>query len=291
MGFSGVMMDLEQEIAQTSEPLGVRVYRVLVTPELAERLLELNVSNRPLVESRVNEYTRQIRNHEWTFNGEPLIFSDRGLLLSAQHRLHAVVRAKTPVEFLVVWGVKHDVFDTLDTGRPRSGSDVLAIDGVPDATETQRALRVVHGIKNGSPDGKSHASLHELRAMAKDHPDIARSIKRYPDTKRLMFSGMWHGLHYLMAQVDQSAADKFFDDLLSGEMLEQSDPVWMLRERLLKNSMSRRKLGRADINGSVIKAWNARRAGSAAGSRKGTNLIVWRPGANEPFPKIDGLEG
>jgi hypothetical protein len=90
------------------------------------------------------------------------------------------------------------------------------------------------------------------------------------------------GCHYLFAKKDESAADQFIQQLISGSGIIEGEPVYVLRERILQNSLAKAKLSKNYLMAIIIKAWNHKRAG--------TNLrkLFYREESKnpEPFPVV-----
>ena len=56
-------------------------------------------------------------------------------------------------------------------------------------------------------------------------------------------------------------ANLFMDRVLRGSGLEEGDPEYVLREKLVANSLSKAKLSKAHVFALCIKAWNHSRTG------------------------------
>lgn len=50
---------------------------------------------------------------------------------SAIHRLAACIQAGVPFQTVLIEGVKHETWTTIDTGKTRSAGDVFGIMGLP----------------------------------------------------------------------------------------------------------------------------------------------------------------
>lgn len=89
--------------------------------------------------------------------------------------------------------------------------------------------------------------------------------------------------HFLFAEKDQDQADKFFETLASGVGLNVGDPIYTLRERLIRERGADRKVSRLTIMAFTIKAWNAFRGGK--------QLMMLKYSADgqkaQPFPQIE----
>lgn len=108
---------------------------VVITPEEADEMLKNNnIRNRKHSTGTASSYASQITKGEWKANGEPIILSEpvmvdgveKKIIMNGQHRLLACVMCGRPITTLLVDGVPFDVMETLDTGKVRTGKDVLS---------------------------------------------------------------------------------------------------------------------------------------------------------------------
>lgn len=100
-----------------------------ITPAMAKVLLGKNWSeNRDIRKSAIVEYASMMRRGEWMLSPQGLIISSEGVLLDGQHRLHAVIRAGVPVQFVVITVPSKEVFRVLDQGAKRNSADVFNVD-------------------------------------------------------------------------------------------------------------------------------------------------------------------
>jgi hypothetical protein len=117
-------------------------YDVLLTDrEGNEVYCTNNPINRPFYKSTCEQYVQELLNGKWQFNGEPLVISETGVVLSGQHTGVALILAeqdrkadskrwgRKPITMdrVIVYGVseKDEVVNTLDTGRPRTLADAV----------------------------------------------------------------------------------------------------------------------------------------------------------------------
>ena len=62
------------------------------------------------------QYAADMKAGRWQLNGEAIKFDKNGHLLNGQHRLHAVVRADTTIQMLVISGLDPETRTTMDSG-------------------------------------------------------------------------------------------------------------------------------------------------------------------------------
>lgn len=99
------------------------------SPDVAEALLKLNVSNRSISQPHVSALARAMEKGE--YNGtQPIILSKEGFLLDGQHRSQAVLKSKGPIYSQnIIVNADESCKESLDQNRKRSASDNLVMQG------------------------------------------------------------------------------------------------------------------------------------------------------------------
>jgi len=100
---------------------------VLVTPELANAMLERNSNNRTIREKYVMEIKNDLMAGRWLFASNMISFYEDGELSDGQHRLAAIASSGESVYSLVAFGVKREAAVYIDRGRARSSTDSIRI--------------------------------------------------------------------------------------------------------------------------------------------------------------------
>jgi len=252
-----------------------------ITPDDAARMLKTNTGNRPVNRRHVAVLAREMKCGRWKVNGDTIcINGDR--LIDGQHRLLAVIDSGCTVESLVVEGVSSDVFDTKDAGRRRSASDTLAIRGEIYTCRLGATLAVIDRYMTGRMMNCVKYTNTEIEELLSRYPTVRESVRKTYDTKKLVGGSVLSACHFLFSQKDDLAADRFVENLMSGVNLSVGDPVFVLRERLMQNALSKAKLSAEYIMALTIKAWNYRRA-----SKEITHLRFRQDGDSpESFPVV-----
>ena len=232
-----------------------------ITPAFAELLLKSNTANRHVTESHVAYLVKEIKAGRWKVNGDTIRISKSGLIIDGQHRLLAIVRAGVTIESWVVTGLPDDVFDTIDVGKRRSPGDTLECRGEQNAHRLAAALALIDKYMTGRVDKSSHYTNSETEALLAKYPTARESLITSKSGKGLLLPSVLDACHYLFTQKDPVMTEVFMDRILKGVGLEEGDPWYVLRERLLTNSISNTKLSKAHVMALCIKAWNHARAG------------------------------
>lgn len=247
---------------QSSEPV-----KMIITPEIATAMLQYNTDNRPISEGNVDRLASEIAKGAWMETPVPVIFSDKGRLIDGQHRLRAVIKSGLAIESWVAFGAKDEAFAVIDTGRKRTGGDVFAIHGVPNANAIAAMTKWLHvymnnraaagGASGGSGAQITNADLYEFYLGLKGIHDSGSAHGR------LKNNGMpaptaGAAVHYLCAQKNRTMADEFFRKLSTGVGFESKrDPAYKLRERLTRAG-DKKPSGRS-VFAYTVQAWNAAR--------------------------------
>lgn len=210
----------------------------LITPEIAAQYLKKNGANRTLTERHVARLEKAMRDGEWTLNGEAIKFDRNGRLIDGQHRMQAVIRSGECVRMLVVYDVPEGSFDTLDTGRTRSGGDVLSIIGHINTNVLASAARIVLAWEQGD-------IYRAMLGVPYSHRAIKECVTRHPNlcafatkgaTSSVYSMAMRVGISYLAIHTgaEKSVIDEFWDRLCDGIGLQSDSPIWQLRERMIQ---------------------------------------------------------
>lgn len=238
-----------------------------VTPDMAEKwLTENNVGNRRISQSTVDRYAIDMSLGLWRQRtGEPLIFDRNGRLQQGQHRLAALVRSGSTLTFMVVYNADPDDFAVLDQGKKRLASDILGMQGLPNAKLVASISRVTllliehpadywAGVKDVTQQRIiAWASQHEAHALwATQVAGQARANALVPESQYGAVA-----LYVRLHSQSMAGWNDFHQRVVSGEMLKDGDPEfalrrWALNRKAISGSSS------SQANTAIIaKAWNA----------------------------------
>ncbi len=126
------------------------IQQTIITPEDASHLMEKNIINRLLSPRRVNALAQSISHGEWQFDGNPIRLTSDGRLLDGQHRLAAIIQADQAVPVLLIRGMPAESQLVIDTGRSRSFSDYLRMQGVANTLRVAASVRLLANIDSGN---------------------------------------------------------------------------------------------------------------------------------------------
>ena len=252
-----------------------------ITPSIATSMLLGNNNNRTLNKNHVSNLAKEMLSGRWKVNGDTICFNG-DQLIDGQHRLQAIVESGIAIDTLVVRGLEGDVFDTKDTGKRRSASDTLSVRGELNTACLAACLGTIERYVTGRMFRFIRFSNTEIEELLVKYPEARASVGATHITRRLLPRAIAAASHYLFSRKDPEEASRFMSQLISGAGLDVGDPVYVLRERLVQNTMAKGKLERDYLMAITVKAWNARREG-----RKVRYLRVRQEGeAQESFPLV-----
>lgn len=112
-----------------------------ITPTKAKIMLKKNPNNRNLNHTHVEFLTKQMEHGTWMDNGQTVVIDANDNLSDGQHRLNAIIQSGCTLEFIVVRGIAPKAMDTIDTGKIRDASDVLTMNGIPNASAVASTVK------------------------------------------------------------------------------------------------------------------------------------------------------
>lgn len=93
---------------------------VRVTPAIAKKFLDRNISNRKVYRHRVNQYAHSIKTGNFNPSHQGVAFDPSGNLVDGQHRLLAVIQANMPTDLYVTYNVPKEALKNIDRNRTRT---------------------------------------------------------------------------------------------------------------------------------------------------------------------------
>lgn len=250
-----------------------------VSPNRAKELLGLNISNRPLNQSTVDYYARQMRNGEWTISGQTISVSDKNTILDGQHRLAAVVNSGVTILFNIAYNVPSESFVNYDNLRTRGLADALFINNAKGSRVLSGilfkyvALNINHlgsfgaggytgaaggGInKRVKPSNSQMLRIYENDSILFDEI-VAFSDNCYRKIKLLSISQIGAYCYFLIKNKKHSKEKvfSFFHQLFYNENVENQS-IYNLREKLIIGNFGNYKMVGFAKHCYIVKCWNA----------------------------------
>lgn len=258
-----------------------------ITPSMARKMLEKNTMNRPVNNDNLDALAKEMVRKNFYLTGESIKIAKDGTLLDGQHRLMAIVKSGLAVKMFIIRGLENDSFKYMDTGRTRQASDVLAIEGVKNATKIAAMVKFVVNFKRGhysaSSAGKTRGKFKLTNADVSEF--VAKHKRSLEDSygfgfakgRRLISGVVVASLHYIFKAINEREADIFINQLVEGTGLTKESPIFMCREKFILDNRSKRKMPPKEKLALICKAWNLFR------TNKKVTILKWDMN-KEAFP-------
>lgn len=226
---------------------------LLITPEIASRLISLNKKNRNIRPGFVDQLAQMILEDRWVIrNCDCIGICDDGYILNGQHRLHAVVKAQKAIVAPVMFDIPAEARIYIDSGRNRTPTDAVRI-----ATGKNHYTRLVSSavrliVVNGKElDRKQivefachyEEQIRKVNDMFKGSPKFIQLPANYA----AVFLALVRG-------VNESDLERFMQVLLKGRVSEDRDEtVLSLRDILSYEATKAVGTKRVDTNSAVMR--------------------------------------
>jgi hypothetical protein len=276
--------------SQPSEASGLEAEVVTVTPEMAQKWLEMGGPNRVIHQSTVKRYADAMKRGEWKLTGEAIKLSASQQVRDGQHRLWACFDSGVPFTTMVVLNVPDDAFDVMDSGRVRSAADVLS---VHKHQSTRQLAAMIRNAIIWDRDGYPHEPGGTLGLISK--PQHVEYLAAHPDleewvapARRVVKAGLpgassiFSLVFWRLSKIDRKDVDVFIEGLCTGAGLEPGDAILALRNRLIQHAnRGGGRMSTEELAALIIKAWNAWRRDERV------NVLVFRRSGHgrERFPE------
>lgn len=264
----------------------MKIQEQTITPELAKEYLIKTKLNRRLSENNVNALFIQMKQGNWMQTADCIKFGTDGSLLDGQHRLSAIVKLGEPVKMMVAEGLNPEVFSVLDTGKSRSAADVLSASNFKSAHNLAALARAIILYRAGRYESSSGtnrviATNKSILEFVEKHDELGEIVlfchnEVYYNFRFIPLSTLGM-VYFILAKKNQTKTDEFFNKIAQGVDLGATNPIRLLRERLIKDSTNKLKLKARDKAALLIYTWN-----NFIQGKKVTQLLLPR---NYTFPK------
>ena len=210
-----------------------------VTPAQAQLwLTTLNKKNRPLNKTHVQRLANEMIRDGWKVTHQGIAFASNGELIDGQHRLSAVLASGVTIKTLVFRGEDPSCFTTIDASlRTRGGSDIFALDGVPNSTAAAAVVRVLGSLLEGDLDSDKYRMISPAVAL-----ELYRKYEKhvYPFThiKTTFHAPVLASLSFAHIKYPAETLD-FFDHIKIGANLVVNHPALLLRAALQNMASAR----------------------------------------------------
>jgi len=226
-----------------------------MTPEHASKLLAINTKNRKINKTKVAQYSRDMINGNFMFNGNSICVSDTNILIDGQQRLTACVESGIPFWTLLIKNLSEKAMVTIDSGRSRTYSDRLKIRGYENYTGLAATITHLALIANKHP--KHHGfTPSQMDGVLEKHGAVIDSVK-FAARTFTRCDPLLGAIHYIAKQTGyDDKADDFIKTWKDGQMNYDDDPVHYIRELISRDAMRQKKMTTVHKMRLIMLSWN-----------------------------------
>lgn len=262
---------------------------VIITPDMAHRWLERNMSNRPISTITVEKYQRDMEAGLWHFTNAGVAFDVSGNLIDGQHRLQAISQlgSNFGIAMNVTRGLPSEARFYIDQGRKRTPGNQLAMAGIKNYNHNAAGAKFFlvwqSGILFRDSKQAQLITAPQVQEWVNCHPDLIAlaNIAHTHLVKNDAQPSVARAAFFAFAKISEAQAQMFFSKLSSGAGLETGSPILALRQRLETDRRTNRRRTSREQLGMLLLAWNAWRKGRTLNS---ISPKAWT-GTNFPEPK------
>ena len=242
----------------------IEFIEMLVSPEMAKHYLSQNIANRRPKTPRVLLYSKEMKEGRWKSNtGETIKIATSGRVLDGQQRLMAIIHSGCSIKFHVAFNLDESVFSVLDTGSSRNSTDTFKAAGIKHENSIPSIIVQYNALKfNNAQKTQVHgrSTNAELLEQYFEDPEkwqrIASNSKNwYSGFAKILQPSYFGGFYALFCELDSEIAFTFFQQLATGFNITNPS-VNLLRNKLIQDKTSLRKMPPALKIAFIIKAWN-----------------------------------
>jgi len=117
-------LETKDAIRLTSDVPLITDVTELITPEVAEKMLNRNKHNRPINWNKVDQFIKVMKEGKWKFHAQGIILDGDGNLLTGQKRLCAIMLSGISLHMRVSRGSPSDTAPLIDRGITQSSRDL-----------------------------------------------------------------------------------------------------------------------------------------------------------------------
>lgn len=243
-----------------------------VTPDLAKEYLTLNKENRPLSQTKVDEWAKEMKQGKWRQTHQGIAFDWDGNLLDGQHRLAAIVASGRTVKLMITANLDPETYRVIDDGMARDSKDLLVVAYKKKFGETPARANYVTSVSVAMLRGLTGKKIHKEQTTdnALRHYKLIQELVPLIATKTeagtVSCAAFANAVLYFGKEKILPLALRYKSEMWAS----QTDPLKALFTKLSRAKMQGELLPQADKYALVVAAIRAALAGETRSKLAGT---------------------
>ena len=257
-----------------------------MNPDKATKLLETVCDNRPVSMLHVGFLASQMREGKWIENGDMIRVDTEGVLSDGQHRLWALIESNMTMPMWVAYNVPRDAFPTIDAGRVRAKSDMIALSG---RKRHRRSigealtwlLRYERGVLLNYKAAENRIDNTDIKRAFAEHPHIVDAIEQASRLRRLRFVSIIGFVYYTLVNRNPEIAERLIETLENPIKAAVNDPFYLLRDYFTNDHLLKKD--------PIVTIALAFKAANAAAQGRKLSKLMWKSHGKgaEAFPELE----
>lgn len=258
VGGDALLVGSEDELLEMVLNYNGTLTNRLITPQIANWILQLNKHNRHLYPTYVAKLKGALERGEWQETGEPIIISKEGILNDGQHRLSAIAESGIAAVCDVRFGIDRAAFLATGTGKKRNAADALAIMQYANTNCLASAARYIYHYENSIGDYSKSITNAQVLEIVRRHPIIEQVVSRVSGSKfkPLRIACIVAIMVLAAEQSDMATLELFLHTAETGLTTNPDDAARKLHMKLVDISLARGQTYAIDYMILAAKAWN-----------------------------------
>jgi hypothetical protein len=240
---------------------------ITVDPKMALGILGNRAPNREESRARIAKYAMDMKNGNWHLTHQGIAFDEYGHLIDGQNRMRAVVLSGCTILTLATYNASNETMLVIDTGGNRNPSDAMQIafglsgrisrmiSAATSYCVNYESGNALLGVLQGKRFGNTNLAIENY---FKQNPGLLRSaefIAKMPRRDSILKESISCFMHYKISQKHDDA-DDFMKRLLTGEDIDSSSIIFVMRKQLLASRLKNHILEEGVIIKRIITTYN-----------------------------------
>lgn len=222
-----------------------------ITPGQAQEYLQnsekAGFRNRKINDQTVERYSRAFKDGKWDPYASTVHIDEEGVLINGYHRMWACVMSETGFNTILVTSPdRRQTFVNVDTGKPRTASDIIGISGWTNTHNLAAAVRLrIRHRETGYPYHNMPVSNDDVLTFCEENEAQLKEIQKALPSTSFKITAPSKLMFLMLAARNQTKCKMFVWEVvngyaINGDGLAKSSASFQLREKLLAARLAKK---------------------------------------------------
>jgi hypothetical protein len=222
-----------------------------ITPGQAQEYIQNSEAsgfkNRKISEQTVERYSKAFKDGKWDAYSSTVHIDAEGVLINGYHRMWACIMSDTGFNTILVTSPnRRQTFVNVDTGKPRTASDIIGISGWTNTHNLSAAIRLrIRHRETGYPYHNMPVSNDDVLTFCEDNESQLKNIQKSLPSAAFKITAPSKLMFLMLAARNLSRCKTFVNEVVNGyeetgNGLPKTSPSFQLREKLLAARLAKK---------------------------------------------------